>query len=76
MTPKAIMQAEAERVRTIISEAVDQIEAEGGNLQFFSAAMLTAALELHVELEGLESLDRAITKIGMREMQRRGVKPC
>jgi hypothetical protein len=76
MTPKAIMQTEAERVSTIMADAVDQIENEGGNLRFFSAAMLTAAIELHVELEGLESLDRAITRIGMHEHKRRGLKPC
>lgn len=66
------MQREMERVRDCISEAVQEIEADGGDIRFFSAAFLTAAVQLSVEVEGTAGLERAISKIAQRELVRAG----
>lgn len=76
MTLQKIATNEMERVERLIEQSVDEMQKDGGNVRFFSAAMLTAAIQLHVELEGVESLDRAITRIAMQEMQRNGITPC
>ncbi|QIE42324.1 hypothetical protein G5B39_10480 [Rhodobacteraceae bacterium SC52] len=67
------MIAERERVSKLLAQAVSEITDTGGDIRFFSAALLTAAVQLHIEIEGPEHIDRAITKIGIHEMQRNGV---
>lgn len=66
------MIAERERVSALLAQAVSDMEQDGGNIRFFSAAFLTAAVQLHVEIEGPENLDTTITKIGVRELSRVG----
>ena len=66
------VQIEAARVRAMLAEAVQQIEAEGSNIRAFAAALLTGAVQLHAEIEGTEGLARAITSLGQRELLREG----
>lgn len=63
MTDKERMEREAERVRCLIGDCVAQIEIEHGDIRMFAAAMLTAAIELHLEVEGPHGLQRAITRL-------------
>ncbi|WP_386167215.1 hypothetical protein [Sulfitobacter pontiacus] len=69
---QSIMQREMERVREYLAEAVGGIEADGGDIRFFSAAFLTAAVQLSVEIEGTAGLKKAISKIAQWELVRAG----
>ncbi len=66
------MKVEMARVRHFLSESVQDVEAEQGDLRFFSAAFLTAAIQLCVEIDGPEGLERALAKIGQQELVRSG----
>ncbi|MBM1309073.1 hypothetical protein JQT66_04425 [Sulfitobacter mediterraneus] len=66
------MSVEIERAKSLLDEAMRQMSIDGGDLRFFSAALLVAATRLHIELEGPENLERTITKIGVRELKRTG----
>lgn len=66
------MRGEIERAKRLLDEAVLELSDDGGDLRFFSAALLVTATRLHVELEGPQNLERTITKIGIRELKRAG----
>jgi len=72
MTNAERMKAEMNRVRDHLGDAIHELEADEGDIRFFSAAILSAAIQLVVELEGTEGLNRAVTKIAMQEMTRTG----
>ncbi|MGB3316840.1 MAG: hypothetical protein WBB85_20815 [Albidovulum sp.] len=72
MTEQQIMQREIARVRDLLSEAIGEIEADGGNLRFFAASLITAAIQLHAEVEGSAGLERAIAKLAALELVRTG----
>ncbi|MCV2871588.1 hypothetical protein OEZ71_04695 [Defluviimonas sp. WL0050] len=72
MTDAEIMETEMKRVRDFLGQAVADLEADEGDLRFFSAAFLTAAIQLHVDIEGVEGLKRAIARLAAREMVRSG----
>lgn len=63
---------EIDRVRRHLAEMVAELQAEGGDIRAFSAAILTAAVQLHAEVEGTDGLARVITKLGQNEMLRAG----
>jgi hypothetical protein len=69
---QSIVETEMRRVRDHLSDAIADIESNGGDIRFFSAAILTAAVQLHVEIEGTAGLERAIAKIAQRELVRAG----
>ena len=67
------LRIEADRVRRHLGEMVAEMVAEGGDVRAFSAALLTAAVQLHAEVEGLDGLARAITALARRQMTGAGV---
>ena len=60
------MLAEIERVQTHLRAALAEIDYEGGSLRYFNAAFMSAAMVLHGEVEGHETLDAAMTKQATR----------
>lgn len=72
MTDAAKMRSEMVRVRDFLGQAVADLEADEGDLRFFAAAFLAAAVQLHTEVEGHEALQRAIARLAAREMVRTG----
>lgn len=72
MTDMEKMTYEMSRARELMAEAIAALQAENGDIRFFSAAILTAAVQLLVEVEGTAGLERAIAKIAEREMIRSG----
>jgi hypothetical protein len=46
------MIVELERVSDLLAQPVSDMEQDDGNIRFFSAAFLTAAVQLHVEIGG------------------------
>ena len=64
------MKIEKFRVEALLQVAVEGVDECNGDIRFFSAAFLTAAIQLHVEVEGPEALDQAITKIGSYELSK------
>ena len=62
------LRIEADRVRRHLGEMVGEVQAEGGDVRAFAAALLTAAVQLHAEVEGLDGLARAITALARRQM--------
>ena len=69
----AAIRTEAHRVRRHLSEMVGEMAAEGGDVRAFAAALLTAAVQLHAEVEGLDGLARAITALARQQMVGAGV---
>ena len=74
MTPKQefAMAREADRVREMLAEAVANIEGDDGNLRYFSAMFLRAAIELQIETEGPAATARNIAAVGERQLARTG----
>ena len=66
------VQNEVNRVRRHLAEMVAELQAEGGDIRAFSAAILVASVQLHAEVEGTHSLARVITKLGQGELLRDG----
>ncbi|MCF3595468.1 hypothetical protein LZG00_15860 [Rhodobacteraceae bacterium LMO-12] len=66
------MQAERERVKDLLGEAIQDLVCEGGDIRFFNAAFLVAAIQLHAEVEGPETISRALSKLAVRELTARG----
>lgn len=62
------MDTEVERVRAMLGNAVAAVEAENGDLRFFAAALLTAAVQMHVEIEGVEGMRRALSRLAFRQL--------
>lgn len=67
-----LVQTETARVRSGLADMIRELEAEGGDIRAFSAAILTAAVQLHAEVEGTDSLARVITKLAQGELLRDG----
>ena len=63
---KETMQAEIKRVQTHLRAALAEIDIEGGSIRYFNAAFMSAAMVLHGEVEGHESIDAAMTKQATR----------
>lgn len=72
MTDQEKMKHVMTRVRDMLADNVAELEAEGGDVRYFAAAFLTAGMQLHVEVEGTDGIERAIAKIGARELVRAG----
>jgi hypothetical protein len=76
MTEQQQMAIEQQRVRMALDMSLEEIEQHGGNVRFFGAALICAAMRLHVELEGTDGLERAMTSLVKGELVRAGkVKP-
>ncbi|MCZ4260974.1 hypothetical protein O4G76_09010 [Limimaricola sp. G21655-S1] len=73
MTERQMIVKERDRVSGLLSEAVSGLEAEGGDLRLFAAALLMAAVQLHIEVEGVDGLKRALSRLAAHEMTRCGV---
>ena len=72
MTNGERMETEMTRVRDFLGQAVADLEADEGDMRFFAAAFLAAAVQLHTEIEGTEGLQRAIARLAARELVRTG----
>lgn len=72
MSTAEMMEIEMGRVRQFLGDAVADLEANGGDLRMFAAALLGAAVQLHAAIEGTEPMQRAITKLATAEMVRAG----
>nr|WP_309502348.1 hypothetical protein [uncultured Roseovarius sp.] len=75
MTDEEKMRIERARVCDLLAEAIQSLEAESGDIRFFNAAFLVAAIQLHAEVEGPETIMRALSKMGTRELTRSGTVP-
>lgn len=64
------MATEMQRIRTLLQAATEACANEGGDIRFLNAALMTAAIQLHTEVEGAGSLERAITSIAKRHLMR------
>ncbi|MFC3613563.1 hypothetical protein ACFORG_07300 [Lutimaribacter marinistellae] len=67
------MANEKARVLAALDAALTELETEGGDLRFFSAALLMAAFRLHADIEGPQSLVSAVTAAAVRVAKERGV---
>jgi len=67
------MKIEKQRVSDLLAQAVTDLEAEGGDIRFFNAAFLIAAIQLQAEVEGPDTIMRALSKVGVRELADTGV---
>lgn len=77
LTNEQRMQIEMNRTRDLLAGAVEEVESCGGDIRLFGAALLIAAIQLHIQLEGIENLEKAISGIATRELIRSGaVKGC
>ncbi|MAC77569.1 MAG: hypothetical protein CML66_05850 [Rhodobacteraceae bacterium] len=72
MELETALQIETNRVREALGHLLAEVEADGGDIRCFSAALLTAAVQLHAEVEGPDGLARALASLGRREMVRDG----
>lgn len=72
---KEIAEIEGERVDRLFSEALDEIEESGGNVEVFTIILFETALRNLVEIRGEEIVADMVTRIGLHEMGRRGKKP-
>ncbi|WP_282129520.1 hypothetical protein [Roseobacter litoralis] len=72
MTDEQRMQVEFARVQRLLNAALEELQTEGGDVRFFNAAFLSSAIKMTAEVEGLEAIERTITKVGQREMIRQG----
>lgn len=62
------MATEIDRVQRLIAEAVNEIDQDGGSIRFFNAALMTAAMTLHSEVEGPASVEAALVKTAKRRL--------
>ena len=60
------MQQEIERVQIYLRAALAEIELDGGSVRFFNAAFMSAAVSLHAQIEGRETIDAALSKNAAR----------
>lgn len=72
MSLEAALQIETNRVRDALGHLLAEVEADGGDVRCFAAALLTGAIQFHAEVEGTEGLARAIANLGRRELTREG----
>ena len=72
MTQEEILLIEKERVQHLITAAIDQIETEGGSIRFFAAALMGAAIETHIAVEGPAGVERAFTKMAVNKLGKTG----
>lgn len=72
MTDEQKMQIERDRVSFLLEQAVAALTAEGGDIRVFNAAFLVAAIQLHCEIEGPETIARALTKVGVKHLKALG----
>lgn len=77
LTNEQRIQIEMNRTRNMLAAAVAEVESCGGDIRLFGASFLIAAIQFHIELEGIENLEKAISGIATRELIRDGVvKRC
>jgi hypothetical protein len=72
LTNEQKMKIELSAAQLAFEAALDDLNERGGDIRFFTTAMLAAALRLHVDIEGPDSLLSTITKMGTRELTNRG----
>jgi len=72
MTDETKFKAEIDRVQALLADAVAGVEADGGDVRIFNSAYLISAIQLHIEVEGGQSLLGAISKIATRELSAAG----
>ena len=72
LTNEQKMKIELAAAQLAFEAALSDLHERGGDIRFFTAAMLVAALRLHVDIEGPDSLLSTITKMGTRELSNRG----
>jgi hypothetical protein len=69
--------AEYERVRRYLEDAIAELAAENGHLQYFSAILTRSAFELHAEVFGIEGLEKMMSGIATRQLlAERGIQKC
>ena len=56
---------EIARINRLVDGAMHEIGAEGGDVRIFSAGLLSAAIRLHVEIEGPEALVKAMARFAV-----------
>ena len=66
------MASEMQRVRALLQKATELCAEEGGDIRYLNAALMTGAIQLHAEVEGVATLERALTCAARREMIRAG----
>lgn len=76
MTLEQTTIAESERVQRLIDQAIEEIENNGGDMRVFIACLMDATIQLYSAAVGEDTLAETLTRIGMHELKRRGVKPC
>lgn len=77
MTDIEKMRIEKQRVADLLEDGVAGVEADDGDIRFFNAAFLVAAIQLQSEVEGPDSILRALSKIGIRTVKNAsGVGQC
>lgn len=68
LTDKQRMMIEADAAKVAFDAALQDLTDRGGDVRFFAAAMLAAAVRLHVEIEGTAGLERAISRLSQAEV--------
>jgi hypothetical protein len=69
---KQTMQQEIDRVQRHLRAALAEIDIDGGSIRYFNAAFMSAAMVLHGEIEGHDTLDAAMTKNATRLLTANG----
>jgi len=72
MTEEQKIAHEFSRVKAMLAEAIQDLEAENGDIRFFNAALVGAAIQLCAEVEGTEGLHRVIAHVARGELVRTG----
>lgn len=76
MTDEEKMEIEITRVQSLLQVAIEGVEESGGDIRMFNAAFLVTAIRLHSEVEGPETIARALSRVGVKELKSRGAGSC
>ena len=64
---------EMKRVERFGAEAIEELAAEGGDIDVFALLLMSFAVQLNTRLHGPEALEAAITRIAAEELVRAGM---
>lgn len=56
------MAVEIDRVKRLITQAITEIDEQGGSVRYFNASLMSAAMVLHGNIEGIDSVEAALAK--------------
>jgi hypothetical protein len=69
--------AEYDRVKRHLEDAIAELAAENGHIEFFSAILTRSAFELHSEVFGTEGMEKMLSGMATRQLlAERGIKKC